>query len=243
MSLKSIIAILLVICLQIISSQATKIPGLRDAWIVTDVAGKQKNPGDKYCLTILSPYDTVANITLARRGSFNVLILDPAFKLCKGPNKFTAKLPKDGFFSLPNPEYYFVVSVNGTRVDYSGTFTICKPGFGITFTKPKAGDIYTIGQKLKAKWSGSYYPPGYPKANFTLVRFLLEPTKFLPGVIPVTFNFIPGYNVTFSKGCLEFKLPSTIPRNTLYKFGCLITSTNITNYVIQIYSAGTFLIV
>ncbi|RHZ83173.1 hypothetical protein Glove_99g38 [Diversispora epigaea] len=243
-SVKSFIAILLVICLQIISSQANFISKVPGPWIVTDVAGKYKNPGDRWKLTILSPSKITVNVTIARRGSFNVQVLNPSFKLYRGVNKITVKLPKTGFFSLPNPEYYFVISVNLARVDYSGTFTIGRPRFGITIYEPKAGDILKIGEKLKARWFGSYYPPGYPRANFTLVRALLEPAIISPppAAPPVAFNFLPGYNLTFKSGFLKFRLPSTIPRNTLYKFGFLVTSTNITNYVIQIYSAGTFLI-
>ncbi|RHZ79862.1 hypothetical protein Glove_140g133 [Diversispora epigaea] len=134
--------------LHIISSQANKIPG---PWIVTD--WETKTSGSKYSLTILSPYKTTINGNILQRGSnFNQSLLTNV-KLCYRRNKVTVKLPSSGVET--NPEYYFAIYVNCSRVDYSGTFKIGDPKFGITIYKLVAGDILRIGQKLKAKLDGS----------------------------------------------------------------------------------------
>ncbi|CAG8578067.1 1893_t:CDS:2 [Diversispora eburnea] len=234
--MKSIIAILLVICLHIISSQAHKIPKIPGPWIVTDIAGKQKYPGSTCTLTILSPNKTTINVNILQRGSpFNQSLLTNV-KLCRGSNKVTVKLPSSGV--VADPRYYFTIyNTNGLRIDYSATFQIGDPKFGITIRKPVAGDILKIGQTLKASWFGSYVPPGYSQNNFTVVRALLEPAIIPPSQPVTAFNFIPGQNLTFSSGCLKFTLPNSIPRNTLYKFGFLIVS-SISPYNQQIYSAG-----
>ncbi|RHZ89629.1 hypothetical protein Glove_13g57 [Diversispora epigaea] len=236
-SMKSIISILLVICLHIISSQARAIPG---PWIVTDIAGKRKYPSERFTLEILSPSETTINVNLLQRGStFNQSLLTNV-KLHRESNKVDVELPSSGVES--NPEYYFAIYSNGLRIDYSGTFQIGDPRFGITICKPVAGDHLKIGQTLKARWFGSFVPPGQSPADFTLVRALLEPALIPPIQAPiVSFNFFPGVNLTFSSNHLDFELPNSIPPNTLYKFGFLIVS-QIPGFLTQIYSSGTFLI-
>ncbi|CAG8515047.1 4195_t:CDS:1 [Diversispora eburnea] len=232
------IAILLVICLQVISSiPISEIPG---PWIVSDIAGKKVKTGENICLKIGSPKYTLVNITLLQRGSVNNQTLLTNVGLDSGINKVTVKIPSSGNFTTANPENYFALYSNGERIDYSATFQIGDPGFGITICKPVAGDVLKIGKVLVAKWSGSYVPPSENATSFTLVRALLEPA-ITTGPNVVAFNFFPGSNLTFSTCTLNFTLPSTIPNNTLYKFGFLITS-NISKYEMQIYSSGTFLI-
>lgn len=240
-SIKSIfIAILLAICLQVISSQARYVRTIPGPWIVTDIAGRQKSVGEKVYLTILSPGPTTITVNILQRGSsFNQTLTTSTLK--RGKNKVSVIIPS-GVFATPSPQNYFAIYQDGQRVDYSGTFQIGNPGWGITVYKPVAGDILKIGCLFKPKWKGSFVPPGQDASKFVLARGLLEPANIIPGTDVVTFNFINGQNLTFSDGTLTFKLPSTIPTNTLYKFGFLAVS-NTTQYPSQIYSAGTFLIV
>ncbi|CAG8434275.1 3259_t:CDS:1 [Diversispora eburnea] len=236
------IAILLVICLQVISSLESYIPSseIPGPWIISDIAGEKVITGQDVSLEIVSPKYTLVNINLLQRGSVNNETLLTNVELDTGINTVTVKIPSSGNFTTASPQNYFALYCDGARIDYSATFQIGDPGFGITISKPVAGDNLKIGEELVAKWNGSYVPPGENETNFTLVRALLEPA-ITTGPIVVTFNFFPSSNLTFSSGTLNFTLPSTIPNNTLYKFGFLITS-NIKGYERQIYSSGTFLI-
>ncbi|RHZ67425.1 hypothetical protein Glove_301g33 [Diversispora epigaea] len=241
MSKKSgFIAILFVICLHVISSLAdipiSEIPG---PWIITKIAGETMQTGQNVDLEIVSPINTLISVNILQRGSTNNQTLVTDVGLYCGVNVVTVTIPS-GNFSTPNPENYFAIYSNGTRIDYTATFQIGDPGFGITISNPVAGDVLEIGGELKAKWNGSYVPPGQDASSFTFVRGLLEPAV-ISGVV-VSFNFFPGSNITFEDGSLIFALPSTIPSNTLYKFGFLITS-SVSTYATQIYSSGTFLIV
>lgn len=235
-SIKSIfIAILLAICLQVISSQAHTPSG---PWITSDVAGKHLNVGDKVCLTIRSPRSYNLTVNILRRGSdLNKTLTTTTLK--RGNNVVCVKIPC-GNFSTPSPQNYFAIYANGLRVDYSGTFKIGQPGFGVTIFKPKAGDVVQIGSVFRPKWRGRFVPPGQKASDFKLVHALLEPAVVPPPQPAPLFFFYPNVNFTFKDGTLSFKLPPFIPKNTLYKFGFRIDST-IPQYKMQIYSSGTFM--
>ncbi|CAG8434280.1 3260_t:CDS:1 [Diversispora eburnea] len=235
------IAILLVICLQVISSLASYIPisGLPGPWIITDLAGFKMYAGQYIYIKIVSPKYTLVNINLLQRGSVNNETLLTNVGLYYGISIITVELPSSGNFTKDSPQNYFAVYSNGARLDYSGTFQIGSPAFGPKIRKPLAGDVLRIGEVLVATWEGSYVPPGENETSFTFVRALLEPAITTGSV--VAFNFLSGQDLNFSSYTFNFTLPSTIPNNTYYKFGFLITS-NITGYEKQIYSSGTFLI-
>ena len=218
-----------------------KIPG---PWIVTNIAGKRKEVGETVNLKIRSPNSTVVTINLLQRGTnFNKTIAR-GVKLNPGRNVVPVVIP-GGVFATPSPQNYFAVFLNGLRVDYSATFQIGCPGWGITVHRPTVGTVLRIRDTLHARWHGSFVPPNQDPSNFTLVRGLLEPALVGPdgSSIPyISFNFINGINLTFTSHYLDFKLPPTIPPNTLYKFGFLALS-SVPTYKMQIYSAGTFLII
>ncbi|RHZ79093.1 hypothetical protein Glove_151g149 [Diversispora epigaea] len=236
-----IATILLVICLHVISSLATY--PISDPWIVTNIAGKRKHPGTKVTLKIRSPSKKTVSIYIQQRKTNFNQTLATNVKLCAGYNEVKVAIPLFGDFVKPSPQNYFAVFENGVRVDYSATFKIGHPDFGITINRPVAGDVIKVGHELKASWKGNFLPPGADPSTFRLVRCLFEPAKLQsPNAIFSSKNFVNGVDFDFATGSLVYKLPlDTIP-NTLYKFGCLAVNSAVTPNEFHIYSAGTFLV-
>ncbi|RHZ83571.1 hypothetical protein Glove_91g90 [Diversispora epigaea] len=243
-SMKSFfIAILLVICLHVISSLAIPLSDhqISDPWILSNVAGNPMHLGQTVVLQIRSPSITTVNINLLQRVPFFNQTLVTDIKLCVGYNEVKVTIPESGLKS--SPQTYFAIFEKGVRVDYSATFEIGHPGFGITFLQPVAGAVLKVGDILIPRWKvdGSFVPEGANPSTFKVERCLFEPAK-LP-TPQRSKNFQNGVDFDFTKGSLEYQIPlNTIP-DTLYKFGCLVINRATNPWEFHVYSAGTFLII
>ncbi|CAG8599274.1 9682_t:CDS:1 [Acaulospora morrowiae] len=202
-------------------------------WIVSKVAGKSFELGQTINLEILCPpsVNHLESVNLLQRGStYNITLLKNV-KLHSGSNKLKLKLPVGGDFAKPSPQNYIAIYLAGRRMDYSATFRIGKPDFGITFIKPCAGEVLHPGDTFLARWKGKLGD------GFTFAWGLLEPTTDFT-ITP--FFFLPDA-MDFKKGEFTFTLPADIPKGALWKFGCRANGTTDSNPV-ELFSAGTFLI-
>ncbi|CAG8543025.1 3219_t:CDS:1 [Diversispora eburnea] len=241
------IAILSIICLHVISSLAIPVSNeIKIPWIVANVAGKKFSPGQQVNLQIISPSERIININIRQRLTGFDQVLETNVKLSAGHNEIKVTIPSSGNFVKPSPQNYFTIFENGARGDYSATFEIGDPDYGISFIQPVAGGVIKVGDTLETKWKveKSYVPPGADPSTFRVQHFLFEPAV-IPQGQSFSSKFFPndGVAVNFESGSLEYELPlDTIP-NVLYKMGCLVLNTATTPWERHIYSAGTFLVI
>jgi hypothetical protein len=222
---------LIVILLAIFQLALADANDLQGPWIVSNVAGKKFKLGEKLLLKVRCPksVDHLDSINILQRGaSFNTSLLSNV-KVCPGLNKIWLTLPVNGSFSAPSPQNYIAIFLGGRRVDYSATFRIGNPNFGVTFEKPCAGETLHPGDTLIAKWKGKF------GNGFVFAWGLFEPTS--------NFSLRPRFfypnEISFSKGKFSYKLPADFVTGALWKFGF---RANGTNGAIEIFSAGTFYI-
>ncbi|CAG8661342.1 13463_t:CDS:2, partial [Cetraspora pellucida] len=208
-------------------------------WIVTDLAGKVFQPGDTFDFAVMAPdnYTGRYNINLRNhempRAGFVTLQSGVSFK--GGLNTFNLEIPSNGQLSVPSPVYYILIW-GPTNEDYSATFTIGDPGYGVSIVNPAAGIVLHPGDIFEASWYGTYERPDVEGIEF--IHALLEPAE--NDDRPRTYTFRADRQISFESQYFELELPEDILAPRVWKFGFLFNSSN--GGYSTIVSSGSFLI-
>ncbi|CAG8789733.1 12379_t:CDS:2, partial [Dentiscutata erythropus] len=188
-------------------------------WIVSDLAGKSFQPGDTCEFQVMAPdnYTGTYNINLRNRESPSgggTLLSGVSFK--PGLNTFELAIPE----TVPGP-YYYINFWGPTREDYSATFTIGDPGYGVSIVEPAAGTIIHPGDTLIANWYGTYEKPGVKGIKF--IHALLE---LAVNNNTRSYPFQADRDITFESQHFEFQLPDDLLTHRVWKFGFLFNTSD-----------------
>ncbi|CAG8506688.1 960_t:CDS:2 [Cetraspora pellucida] len=208
-------------------------------WIVTDLAGKVFQPGDTFDFAVMAPdnYTGTYNINLRNhempRAGYVTLLSGISFK--GGLNTFNLEIPSNSQLSVPSPVYY-IIFWGPTDEDYSATFTIGEPGYGVSIVNPAAGIVLHPGDTFEASWYGTYERPDVEGIEF--IHALLEPAE--NDDFPHTYPFQADRQISFESQYFELKLPTDILAPRVWKFGFLFNTSD--GSYSTIVSSGSFLI-
>ncbi|CAG8693865.1 16426_t:CDS:2 [Racocetra persica] len=238
MILKEIIVILFFFTF--ICNASEQYPTPNALWIGTDFSGKQFQPGDWIDWEVMAPenYDGTYSILLVNREIRSVFVtLQSEVYFEAGLNKFSFEIPSN---LEPSP-VYFINFRGPNREDYSATFTIGEPGYGVTIVSPAAGTVMHPGDILEASWYGNYDKPDVDDIHF--IHALLEPA--VNSDRPRTYLFLPDSNredmyISFESQYLQWRLPDDILAPRVWKFGFLFNTSD--GSFSTIVSSGSFLI-
>ncbi|KAF0505752.1 hypothetical protein F8M41_019293 [Gigaspora margarita] len=208
-------------------------PTPNQLWIISDIAGKKFQPGDTCKFKVMAPdnYPGTFNINLRNRETPSLggpLLTNVSFQ--SGLNTFELTIPQ----TASSPYYFINFGGGPTREDYSATFTIGDPGYGVSIEEPAGGSILHPGDKLIAKWSGSYEKPGVEGISF--IHALLE---LAVNNRTRTYPFQADKDIKFEDHYFEYTLPDDLITNRVWKFGFLFNNSD--GSYSTIVSGGSFL--